>query len=402
MIVQYNLDCDRSWLINLSTSMIFIGGLFGSIILNWLSDNFGRKKVTFISFFMILFTKLLSAYMPDSSLFITLRFLTGFFVGGIGSFVMITEVTGEKWRPFAGNLLWIFYAIALCILPLKAYFIDSWKVLVVVCSAPYLILLLTYRLVPESVRWLRLKGKSEEAVNIFKRMAKWNGKELDPALQLSKGNASKEMSSPLDLFRPKKVAINTFIFIFGCYTNALVYYGISLAADDIGVDSIYLSFFLVSLVEFPANFLATYCCNRFGRRNSSSIPLVIAGLLTLSISFTSTKVIRICLGMLGKLFVTLSFDAIATLLVEVYPTNIRSEAFGIINIAVYIGGASAPWVAKGFLKVLPGLPFIVMGVLGIVAGFVNHFLPETKGVEMKESIEETEAHAQEINDIELQ
>ena len=42
----------------------------------------------------------------------------------------------------------------------------------------------------------------------------------------------------------------------------LVYYGVALAADDLGGE-IYRDYILASLLEFPASFLAIYLCNRW-------------------------------------------------------------------------------------------------------------------------------------------
>nr|TKS11643.1 hypothetical protein D5086_0000071480 [Populus alba] len=50
-----------------------------------------------------------------------------------------------------------------------------------VCSAPFL-LLVFYTLTPESPRYLCLKGRKNEALNILKKIAKLNGKELPPGV----------------------------------------------------------------------------------------------------------------------------------------------------------------------------------------------------------------------------
>ena len=43
--------------------------------------------------------------------------------------------------------------------------------------------------------------------------------------------------------------------------NGLVYYGVALAADDLG-GQIYRDYILTSLVEFPAVILAIVLCNK--------------------------------------------------------------------------------------------------------------------------------------------
>ena len=42
----------------------------------------------------------------------------------------------------------------------------------------------------------------------------------------------------------------------------MVYYGVSLAADDLGGSNRYVNYILSSLVDFPAVLVAIYLCNR--------------------------------------------------------------------------------------------------------------------------------------------
>ena len=47
-------------------------------------------------------------------------------------------------------------------------------------------------------------------------------------------------ANPLDLFRTKKTAIRTLVQGYAWIVNGMVYYGLSLAADDLG-GSLYLN-----------------------------------------------------------------------------------------------------------------------------------------------------------------
>ena len=387
MIVTYDLHCDTEWLVFLSTSIIFIGAMFGAVILSWISDNYGRKKLLFVSYFFGHFANFLSAFMPTIALFILFRFIAGFLMVGANCFIMISEIVGGKYRAPAGNFIWLFLTAGLCLLPLQAYLIDSWKMLIVAGSVPYLVMVFTYRFVPESVRWLRLKGRVDEALVIIRKIGKRNGKDLDPNVTLSIPPVKKNVSNPLDVFQSKKMALVTVVLLVAFFVNALVYFGLSLVADHLGAGSLYSKFVLVSLVEFPGDLLAIFLCNKFGRKKASTLPLVLAGVLTLIIpSIPNTWTLRIVVGMFGKLFMTISFNSISTWVVEIYTTNIRSEALGLMGIASTMGGASAPWIANGFKKVQPNLPFYIMGSLGLGAGILCFVLPETNGVALKESV----------------
>ena len=174
---------------------------------------------------------------------------------------------------------------------------------------------------------------------------------------------------------------------------AMVYIGISSAADELG-GSLYLNYVLVSIVEFPAALLAIFCCDRFGRKKTCTYSLLLAGSLTLIVGFIPTasseeRMVRVALGMLGKLFITICFDSIYTWSVEMHSTDIRSEGMGFMQVTSRLGAASAPWIAKGVKTTHESLPFIIMGSLGLLGGVVCFFLPETKGQEIQETDEET-------------
>eukprot|EP00794_Sanderia_malayensis_P019277 gene19277-21203_t len=57
----------------------------------------------------------------------------------------------------------------------------------------------------------------------------------------------------------------------------MVYYGVSLASDDLGGD-MYRDFVLTSLVEIPGNILVIELGNRFGRKPSTTWSMLIGAL----------------------------------------------------------------------------------------------------------------------------
>ena len=96
------------------------------------------------------------------------------------------------------------------------------------------------------------------------------------------------------------------------------------------------------------------------------------------------------LAILGKYLVSVSFDAIYTWSVELFPTETRGEGMGFLQVASRIGAASSPFVAKGLKTIHHSAPFITMGSVGIIGFFLQLILPETKDVPMKETNNEIE------------
>lgn len=395
IVTQFDLVCDREWGVYMSTSIFFIGWILGAIFLGWVSDNYGRKKVLFVSYAAVVLGGFASSFATDLAMFLILRFISGIFRGGTIFFITITEMVSDEKRSLAGNMLWFSFTVGLCAMGLQAYFIRTWKILLIITTVPYLVFLLTYNFVPESIRWLRVKGRADEVLKIFQKIAQWNGKELNPKLALTPIKAvGNHRSSPADLFRGREMTIKTLAQGFVWMVNGMVYYGIALAADDLG-GSLYLNFVLVSLVEFPAVLIAIVCLNRFGRKKTTMASLFLSGIvclcvptIPLSAQQGGINLGRICLGMLGKMFITVSFDGVFLWSAELYPTSVRSQGFGFLRITSRIGAAAAPWIAKAVKVFHPSLPFIIMGCLGLLSSATCFVLPETLGVELKATVQD--------------
>ena len=90
----------------------------------------------------------------------------------------------------------------------------------VVCSLKFsnYIKLLCYphSIVPESPRWLVLKGRVEEALQILQTLAVYNGTKVPPEVKLKKGEVIKQSatsSSVLDLFSFSAISTRTIVMM---------------------------------------------------------------------------------------------------------------------------------------------------------------------------------------------
>ena len=352
MVTQFDLDCDSGWLVYLLTSIFFIGWTFGAIVLGWFADHYGRRMVFLPSLTAIILIGFATSFVEHVWLLVFLRFAVGFVVPGamVQSYILASELVSGRYRPFNGTMLWLFFAIGLCIMGLKAYFIRKWKILYIVCTIPYIIVVAFCVFVPESIRWLRVQNRIPEATSILRRVGRWNNKPLPEDVRLKPVNSMTYCSkvSMLDLFRPLPIAISTVIQGFGWFIIGMVYNGLSLAADDLG-GSLYLNFVLASAIEFPGHVIAIVLCNRLGRKRTTIWNMISGGLacaMVPAIHFSGEwRYLRICLGIAGKFFATITFDSIYIWSAEIFPTNTRAEAFGFLQITSTVGSASAPWVS---------------------------------------------------------
>ena len=369
------------------------------MILGWLADNYGRKAVLFPSMLVCLIVGAVSPFIPHIGVFIACRFFVGLVLPGtaLQMFIIISEVVGCKHRHKAGLTLWIFLTVAFCLVGIKAYFIRKWKMLFLVCTVPYFFVFAFYKFVPESVRWLRLKKRNKDAFEVFQRIAYWNDTVFDKeTIQIDDRITIQTpafKSRPQDLFCKENLLMKTIIQGFAWMVSGMIFYGLSLSADELG-GSLYLNYILVSLVELPGICLALGSCERYGRKKTVAIPMLIGGLTCGVIAFfqpgmIESKMGKVILALIGKMFITMSFDSIYTWSAELYPTELRAEGLGFCQVTSRTGAALAPWVVKGFKVLHRSSPFIVMSILAIVSAMSLTFLPETKGKDMMEDCKDS-------------
>lgn len=387
---DFDIYCGSSWLIYMTSSAFYLGESTGTILMGLLTDAYGRKTVLYPSYAIMLFFVMIITAMPNIWLLLACRFLIGVFYGGHNTSVLMSETVSTKFRPLATNILWVGWIFTYCLLSLQAYLIRDWKILFIVCSAPYLLTLLSFWFIPESPRWLRAEGRLDEAENVFKRIAKWNKTEIEENAKLSKPKTTKHRASVLDLFK-HNMAASTLAQAVLWFANGLVYYGLSITGDDLG-GSKYLNFVYLSLVEIPSAICSSYLANRIGRKKTVNISIFLAGIFCIIIPFIPLtddgKVVRIVFGVIGKLMSTLSFDTICVWSFEIFPTNVRSRGLSFVFVASSIGSSTSPWIAKGLKVFSDNLPFYVLGSFGLLGALAGCLLEETNGKDTKDTLED--------------
>lgn len=385
IVTQFDLRCDQQWVVDLTRSVAFIGWGIGAVVLGWLGDKYGRKKLLLPSIVTTLFISLITPFIPNLFFLVSIRFFSCFFIPGatLQSFILISEVVGLKNRALAGILIYMTVPFGFCILTPKAYLITEWKYLCIVCSAPYLLVLVFYNFIPESIEWLRANGRVDEVMETVQRIARWNNTVLSSNMRVSLPLRENEAhsSSVLDIFRTKRLATCSIVIGYIWLTTGLGYYGLFLAADDLG-GSEYLDFFIMSITELPATFAAIYLCEKLGRKRGTLFTTSTGSIMLLAVApFPTTGtllMIRITFGMIGKFMLSVTFNCIYLWSIELYPTKLRAKGMGWLQINTRLGSSLAPWISEWLSPFGKGTPFLAMGIpvlIGVGMGFV---LPETQ------------------------
>merc|ERR1712013_44045 len=387
---HFDIHCDNEWLLQLTTGIYFVGAAVGGTVLGKLADTIGRRHVLFLSLGCTMLNGLVSAFAPNIYFFIVQRFLAGlFYAGTLGQMVvMAAELVGAHRRPFAGNSVWLFYSLASCALALKAHFIRDWQIILVTCTVPYSFVLILYKFVPESVRWLIHKEKTEQVDKIWKTIAKWNNRSLSNVTMKKPEHSDDRKTSGgfRTLFVPAPIGVQTLFQGYIWMTTSMIFYALSLAAGDLGGD-LYRNFALVSIMECPGHISGAFLSNRFGRKPTSLIPILIASLTCATIPLIPVTgpvhIVRVGLGMMGKFFITTCYSCIYLRSAETFPTKNRAKGIGLMQVFEMTGGACAPFVVMKLASINKMAPFFLLSACGLLATLLMMFLPETKNKNLK-------------------
>lgn len=82
LFLQWHLICEQSYIPDLITSLQMAGVLFGALITGQLADLFGRRKLLFITYTLLLIFWLASAFSPSWYFYTAMRVIVGACIGG--------------------------------------------------------------------------------------------------------------------------------------------------------------------------------------------------------------------------------------------------------------------------------------------------------------------------------
>ncbi|KYO20255.1 solute carrier family 22 member 4 [Alligator mississippiensis] len=396
IVTQWNLVCDDDWKVPLTTSLFFVGVLIGSFVSGQLSDRFGRKTILFATMAVQTGFSFLQIFSTSWEMFTILFLIVG--MGQISNyvvaFVLGTEILGKSVRIIFSTLgVCIFFAIGYMLLPLFAYFIRDWRMLLLALTVPGLFCVPLWWVIPESPRWLITQRRFQEAEVIIRKAAKMNGVTAPDVLfdpvEMQDLNLQQQQTADLfDLFRNQNIATITVMSLLLWMLTSIGYFGLSLSTPNLHGDA-YVNCFLSAVIEVPAYVIAWLLLRILPRRYSIAGTLFLGGGVVLFIQLvpTSLHILSVILVMLGKFGITSAFSMLYVYTAELYPTIVRNMAVGATSMSSRVGSIIAPYfVYLGAYDRF--LPYILMGSLTVLIGIVTLFLPESYGNPLPENLDQ--------------
>jgi MFS transporter, OCT family, solute carrier family 22 (organic cation transporter), member 4/5 len=164
--------------------MHFAGIMAGSAIFGVFADYFGRKKIFIIAIIFMSLTGVGQAVSNSYLVFTIFAFLNAVGTSGVYplAFILGVEMVGKGKREMAGVILNYFYSLGQALVGVIAWIDGDWVNLQYWVSAPPILFIVYYWIIPESARWLMAKNRNRKAFKIIRKVAKNNGKELSQSI----------------------------------------------------------------------------------------------------------------------------------------------------------------------------------------------------------------------------
>ncbi|XP_019725093.1 solute carrier family 22 member 4-like [Hippocampus comes] len=395
VVSQYDLVCGHRWKQPLTTTIFFLGVLGGSFISGVISDKFGRKPVLFTTIIIQAVFTLVQIAAPTWEVFCFLLFCNG--LGNISNYVscyvMGTEIlTGNARVVYSSTGVCLGFTLGYMMLPLFAYFIRTWEMLLVAIGVPGLICIPLWWVLPESPMWLLSQGRVMEAEAIVRKAAKMNRvvapeKIFDDSKLQAGEKRPVEHYTVSDLLRKRSTIMTTSLLCWVWFSMSICYYGLSLNTSQLHSDP-YISCFLSAVVEVPAYLSCSLAIRYLPRRMAVLAVFLIMGVALFSIQLVPQSILglAVALEMLGKFGATAGTSLLFAFTAELYPTSLRNTASGLCLMVSRTGSCIAPFIIQLniFFKYLS---YITLGILAMLSILATLFLPESFGHPLPETLQ---------------
>eukprot|EP01025_Chloroclados_australasicus_P042615 TRINITY_DN452_c0_g1_i1.p1 TRINITY_DN452_c0_g1~~TRINITY_DN452_c0_g1_i1.p1 ORF type:complete len:561 (-),score=50.14 TRINITY_DN452_c0_g1_i1:981-2615(-) len=403
VISDFDVEC-KQWYGDVTYSAFFLGFLVGCPIFGWYADKFGRKNGLFLALGCSCVFGIVNSVAWNSISYIVFQFLVGSAVGGIGlvSFILSQEPVGEHWRGFAGLLNQVFFPIGEMLLAIIAFLIRPWRLLNLVVSLIVGAFILLVFCLSESPRWLLVKDKQEQAVQVLERIAKLNNTHLPKGELVHVVNTNEEQSaekqpaSLADVFKNVTLRNRILVLMYDWAVISACYYGIQLNLGSLGGNP-YFNIFLMGLVEMASYIFASQLVEKIGRNALIVWGYTLAGCACIICGVLPESVLKIVFALVGKFGASIPFGTAFTYTGELFPTVVRSQAMGMCSLAARVGGVLAPGVLMLGTYLGSATPFIFFGISTLIAAVLSAFLPETFGCPLMETFEDVQNGPQELS-----
>ncbi|MDV8023931.1 MFS transporter [Rhodococcus sp. IEGM 1330] len=387
-----------------------IGMAVGAVVWGTIADRVGRKRAFSLTLLIFALFSVLGAFAPSFEIFIILRFLAGFGLGGCipVDYALVSEFSPRRIRGKILSAMDVWWPIGATICGVVATLlvpIDGdvrWRYMLLFMVLPALLLFWVRRGIPESPIYLAKVGREAEARAVIDDMVTRTGSEAveyvivaDTAPKGPGGmKAALTQLKAVWRYSPRITAAAWMLFvsIMLLYYAALSWMPSILRAEGYGEFAAFAGTTLMTGVGIIGVLTSAFIVEIFGRKWVIGLSGPIAGsaLVMFAVMLDIQSAALIWLGIFGFV-IQLTIPVLYCYVSELYPTNIRASGFGYASSVSRVATGFAPLLFGSVMWPILGLPL----TFGIVTAFVlfaviwmAYFAPETKGRELDTLVDE--------------
>ena len=388
-------------------SGVLAGAAVGALIGGRLADVFGRRWMLLVTAIIFALGAILCAVAVSATVLIVGRIIVGLGIGlSSGTVpVYISEVSPASERGWQVSL----FQLAITIGILLAYIVDlafakieGWRWMFGLAVVPAAIFAAGMIYMPESPRWLAMRGDLDSARAVLTRIRGTTDVSAEMAEVESTIPGTKAHGTLADLLAPSLrpaliVGIGLAIFQQITGINTVIYYApiILQTAGFSSASGAILATAGIGIVNVVMTVVAMRLIDRNGRRplllTGIAGMAVTLGILSLSFHFTNPSGALAWIAMLSMMVYVASF-AISLgpifwlMIAEIYPLKIRTSSEGL---AATFNWGSNLVVSLTFLTLVQGIgpsrTFLLYAIFAVAAWvFSYRKVPETKGRTLEE------------------
>ncbi len=398
----------------LAMSIALVGCLVGAMTCGMLADKIGRKKLLAVSALIFLLSAYATGAVDDFTAFIVARCFGGVGIGlasGLSP-MYIAEVAPADKRGKLVSLNQLTIVIGILAAQVANMMIaepveagagpasiaqtwngqEGWRWMFWGAAFPAAAFLLLTLFIPESPRWLMLKGRTSAASAILERIggkhyAEVESRSISEAVDRDRDNGKQE-----SLFSPRfrrVLVLGLVIAVFQqwCGTNVIFNYAQEIftsAGYELG--DLFFQIVVTGITNLIFTFVAIYTVDRLGRR---TLMLIGAGglgaiylILGACYSAHVTGVAMVALVVLAIACYAMSLGPVTwVLLSEIFPDKIRAVAMATCTFALWVGSTTLTF-SFPYLNTFLGADFTFWIYSAICISAFVYFVrrcPETKG-----------------------
>ena len=367
-----------------------IGSIIGVLVAGVLSDFLGRKKTMLIAALMFSVSAIGCAVCQGFTDLVIYRMIGGFGIGvvSIVSPIYISEVAPADKRGTLVSMYQLAITVGFLLAYLMNYLVlkgadtsatdpslgsrmfnnEYWRGMLGYETLPDLLFLVLIFFIPESPRWLAVRGERKDNSEEWKALR-------EPGILLA-------------------VIVGACIAILGQFmgVNAVLYYGPTIFKDA-GFEDPLFSTILVGVVNMLTTVIALLIIDKVGRKQLVwwGVGGMIMCLVMIGIYFLPTTNLptgfMLVFFLLYVFCTAISISAVVfVLLSEMYPNRVRGLAMSIAGFALWVGtyliGQLTPWMLK---NLTPAGTFFLFAFMCLPYLFIMwKYIPETTGKTLEE------------------